>query len=47
MTPFRQAGEMKSEPVTKFRFSGDKLLIDLEPELNSVTCVEIAPAERL
>lgn len=47
VTPFRQAGEMKSEPVTKFRFSGDKLLIDLEPELNSVTCVEIAPAERL
>ena len=45
VTPFRRANEMKPEPVKKFRFAGNKLLIDLEPELNSVTCVEIAPPE--
>ena len=46
VTPFRRANEMKPEPVKKFRFAGNKLLIDLEPELNSVTCVEIASPEK-
>lgn len=43
LEPFRNAGKMKSEPLKNFRFSGNKLLIQLEPELNSLTCVEILP----